>query len=116
MATTIDKAYTLTMGGKTWALDCPKRTWSGNTSDYKYIDPNVYNVFGTIDGSLRIKKNSEKPDVVNVYIIRFTCGTNTSLEFSEWAVKWVNNKAPTFTEGLIVEITIIDNFALALVA
>lgn len=115
MATTIDKAYTLTMGGKTWALDCPKRVFE-NIQYYNYIDPNVYNVFGTIDGSLRIRKNSEKPDVVNVYIIRFTCGTNTSLEFSEWEVKWVNNQAPKFSEDMMVEVTIIDNFALALIA
>lgn len=104
------------MGGKTWALDCPKRTWYGNTSYYKDIDPNVYNVFGTIDGTLVIRKNSEKPDVVNVYIIRFTCGTKTSLEFSNWEVKWVNNQAPKFSEGMMVEITIIDDFALALIA
>lgn len=104
----IDKAYTLTMGGKTWAVDCPKVEHVGGAT----ILPNVYNVFGTIEGQITITKGEEKPNVVNNYIIRFTAGTNCSVIFSGWELTWVDDNPPIFKEGRIYEISIIDNLAM----
>ena len=104
----IDKAYTLTMGGKIWALDCPKATHSADAT----IDPNVYNDFGTITGARTITKGTDKPNVVNIYIIRFTAGTGCELELKGWSCKWAGGNTPTFTDGKIYEISIIDDLAM----
>ena len=76
----MNKAYTLTMGGQTWALDCPKVLHIDNAT----IEPNVYNDFGTIVGTRTITKGEDKPDVVNIYIIRFTAGTGCAIELDRW--------------------------------
>lgn len=102
----VNKAYTITMGNKTWAVDCPKVEHTGDAT----INANVYNDFGTIT-TLTITKGNEKPNVVNTYIIRFTAGANCSVTFSGWELAWIGGNAPTFKEGNIYEITIIDNFA-----
>ena len=102
------KVYTLTMGGKTWAVDCPKVT---HTTD-DTIKPNVYNDFGTIVGTRTITKGEEKPNVVNVYIIRFTAGAGCKLVLDGWSCKWAGGNAPTYTEEKIYEISIIDNLAM----
>lgn len=104
----IDKAYTLTMGGKTWAVDCVKEEHIGSAT----ILPNVYNVFGTIEGEITITKGEEKPNVVNIYLIRFTAGAGCAIIFSGWELAWVGVSAPTFEEGIIYEISIIDNLAM----
>jgi hypothetical protein len=104
----MDKAYTLTMGGKTWAVDCPKVTHSADAT----IDPNVYNDFGSITGARTITKGEDKPNVVNIYIIRFDAGADCAITFNGWSLKWAGGNAPTFTEGKTYEITIIDNLAM----
>ena len=104
----VDKAYTLTMGGKTWALDCPKVEHTGDAT----IEPNVYNIFGTITGEIAITKGEEKPNVVNIYIIRFDAGANCAITFNGCSLKWVGGNAPTFTVGKTYEITIIDNLTI----
>ena len=104
----VDKAYTLTMGGKIWALDCPKVEHVGSAT----ILPNVYNTFGTVAGEITITKGGEKPNVVNNYIIRFTAGDGCAVIFSGWELVWVGGIAPNFTEGIIYEISIIDNLAI----
>lgn len=107
----LDKAYTLTMGGKTWALDCPKENFTEGTRSAT-IKPNVYNSFGTISYELTITKGSEKPNVVNMYIIRLVAGADCAVTFNDWSLKWVGGNAPTLTEGKTYEITIIDNLAI----
>ena len=104
----MDKAYTLTMGSTTWALDCPKVPHSKDAT----IEPNVYNDFGTIAGTRTITKGTDKPAVVNIYIIRFTAGTDCKLELDGWSCTWAGGNIPTYTEGKIYEITIIDNLAM----
>lgn len=104
----IDKAYTLTIGGTTWALDCPKVEYSTDAT----IDSNVYNVFGTVATARIITKGKEKPNVVNIYIVRFTAGANCAIVFNGWELSWVGGSAPTFIDGSIYEITIIDNLAM----
>ena len=104
----LDKAYTLTMGGHTWAVDCPKVPYSADAT----IKPNVYNDFGTIDGKRTISKGTEKPYVVNIYIIRFTAGADCALELKGWSCKWVGGNEPTYTEGNVYEISIIDDLAM----
>lgn len=104
----MDKAYTLTMAGRTWALDCPKVPHSEDAT----IEPNVYNDFGTINGTRTITKGTNKPDVVNIYIIRFTAGAGCTLVLNGWSCKWVGGNEPTYTEGNVYEITIIDNLAM----
>lgn len=104
----IDKASTLTMAGKTWALDCPKVTHSADAT----IEPNIYNDFGTIAGTRTITKGEDKPIVVNIYIIRFDAGADCAITFNGWSLKWVGGNAPTLTEGKTYEITIIDNLAM----
>lgn len=104
----MNKAYTLTMGGQTWALDCPKATHNTDAT----IEPNVYNDFGTIAGTRTITKGTDKPNVVNIYIIRFDAGAGCAVTLNGWSLKWVGGNAPTFTEGKTYEITIIDNLAM----
>lgn len=104
----IDKAYTLTMGGKTWAVDCVKEEHIGSAT----ILPNVYNVFGTIEGEITITKGKEKPNVVNIYLIRFTAGTNCAVILQGWELSWTDGNAPAIEEGKIYEISIIDNLAM----
>jgi hypothetical protein len=104
----MDKAYTLTMGGRTWAVDCPKVPHSADDT----IEPNVYNDFGTIDGTRTITKGKEKPYVVNIYIIRFTAGADCALELEGWSCRWVGGNEPTYTEGNVYEISIIDDLAM----
>lgn len=96
------------MGGKTWAVDCPKVPHSTDAT----IEPNVYNDFGTIAGTRTITKGTEKPYVVNIYIIRFTAGTDCKLAFDGWSCQWAGGNEPNYTEGKIYEITIIDNLAM----
>ena len=96
------------MGGKTWALDCPKEEHTGSAT----ILPNVYNTFGTVSGGLTITKGTEKPNVINNYIIRLTAGSACFIIFSGWELSWVGGNAPAFEEGKTYEITIIDNLAL----
>lgn len=103
----VDKAYTLTMGGKTWALDCPKEEHIGSAT----ILPNVYNVFGTIEGEITITKGEEKPNVVNIYLIRFTAGASCSVIFNGWELAWAGTITPAFEEGKMFEISIINNLA-----
>ena len=104
----MNKAYTLTIGGQTWALDCPKVPRSADAT----IEPNVYNDFGPIDGTRTITKGTNKPDVVNIYIIRFTAGTGCAVELNGWSCKWAGGNSPAFTEGKIYEISIIDDLAM----
>lgn len=104
----MNKAYTLTMGGQTWALDCPKVTHITDAT----IEPNVYNDFGTIIGTRTITKGTDKPNVVNIYIIRFDAGASCAVTLNGWSLKWVGSNAPTFIEGKTYEITIIDNLAM----
>jgi hypothetical protein len=104
----LDKAYTLTIGGKTWAVDCPKEEHIGSAT----ILPNVYNTFGTVAGEITITKGGEKPNVVNNYIIRFIAGADCAIVFSGWELAWVGGSAPAFKAGIIYEISIIDNLAI----
>ena len=103
----MNKAYTLTIGGITWALDCPKVEYSSNAT----IEPNTYNKWGEV-GVLTITKGEDKPNVVNIYIIRFDAGAGCTVTLNGWSLKWVGGNAPTFTEGKTYEITIIDNLAM----
>lgn len=102
------KAYTLTMGGTTWALDCPKVTHNTDAT----IEPNVYNDFGTIEGTRTITKGTDKPNVVNIYIIRFDAGDDCAVKLEGWSCKWIGGSEPALTEGKTYEITIIDNLAM----
>lgn len=104
----MDKVYTLTMAGNTWAVDCPKVTYSADAT----IEPNVYNDFGTIDGTRTITKGTEKPYVVNIYIIRFTAGAGCAIELNGWSCKWAGGNVPAYTEGKVYEISIIDDLAM----
>lgn len=104
----VDKAYTLTMGGKIWALDCPKEEHIGSAT----ILPNVYNVFGMIEGEITITKGEEKPNVVNIYLIRFTAGANCAVILQGWELAWIDGNAPIIEDGKIYEISIIDNLAM----
>lgn len=103
----IDKAYTLTMGGKIWALDCPKAEYTGSAT----IEPNVYNSFGVVNGTLTITKGEEKPNVMNMYVVRFTSGEECALEFVGWDLKWAGGNAPIIATDTTYEITIVDNLA-----
>lgn len=103
----MEKAYTITMMGKTFALDCPKVEHAGNAT----IEPNTYNKWGEV-AELTITKGSEKPNVVNIYIIRFDAGAGCSVTFDGWTLKWAGGNAPTLTEGKTYEITIVDNLAM----
>lgn len=103
----MEKAYTLTMAGQTFALDCPKVEHSGDAT----IEPNTYNKWGEVE-NLIIAKGSEKPNVVNIYIIRFDAGAGCAVTFNRWPLKWVGGNAPALTEGKTYEITIIDNLAM----
>ena len=104
----LDKAHTLTMGGTTWAVDCPKVPHSADAT----IEPNVYNDFGTIAGTRIITKGEEKPHVVNIYIIRFIAGAGCKLELDGWSCKWAGSNVPVYTEGKVYEISIIDDLAM----
>lgn len=103
----MNKAYTLTITGQTFALDCPKIEHTGDAT----IEPNTYNKWGEV-GTLTISKGAEKPNVINIYIIRFDAGAGCSVTFNGWTLKWVGGNAPTLTEGNTYEITIIDNLAM----
>lgn len=76
------------------------------------ILPNVYNVFGTITGEITITKGQEQSNVLNNYIIRFIAGAECSIIFKGWELIWAGNNIPTFEEGKIYEIQIIDNLAI----
>lgn len=110
----VDKAYTLTMGGKTWALDFPKVDISNKDSNV--IEPNTYNDMGMLRSWNEIAKGEDKPNVCNIYMIR--CYVNEGITnaptvvFDGWELKWANNAPPKFEAGKTYEITIIDNFAM----
>ena len=104
----MNKAYTLTMEGITFALDCPKVE---QTSNEVILQPNTYNTWDVVNGILTISKDADKPNVANNYALRFTTGTDFQLVLSNWEVDWVIT-APTFTAGKTYEINIIDNIAM----
>lgn len=108
----VDKAYTLTMGGKTWALDCPKVEHTGDAT----ILPNVYNYWGVVDGTLTITKAAEKPNVVNNYIIRLSAGAGCAIAFVGWELEWAGGNEPTWAESKTYEVSIVDNLAMYLEA
>jgi hypothetical protein len=99
-------------GNKGWELagggNIQKKEHSGDAT----ILPNVYNVFGTVTGARTITKGEDKPNVVNIYIIRFDAGADCAITFNGWSLKWVDGNVPAFTEGKTYEITIIDNLAM----
>lgn len=103
----IDKAYTLTLGGKTWAVDCPKVTHVGNAT----IQPNVYNDFGDVSGTLTISKGDEKPNVANYYIVRFKVNGSVTLVLDKFAIVWANDNPPFLDDGVVYEINILENTA-----
>ncbi|MBO7305944.1 MAG: hypothetical protein J6U47_04365, partial [Bacteroidales bacterium] len=88
----IKKAYTLLAGNQIFALDCPKVEHSGDAT----IAPNVYNSFGTIGGALTVTKGNEKPNVLNIYMLKVTASDNFSIVFSGWEVNWFGGEAPVF--------------------
>lgn len=101
------KAYTLTIGEKTFAVDCPKVVHEGSAT----ILPNHYNDFGTVTGEIEINFANEKPYVANNYIIRFVAGENVSIVFGA-ALLWHGGSVPTWTSGKTYEISIIEGLAL----
>lgn len=103
----LQKAYTLTVGNHTFALDYPRVTHSGSAT----IQPNVYNDFGHIDGLIEITKGSSIPSVANIYIIRFSANVGATVLFNGWHLMWADGIAPVFTDNTVVEILIIDNLA-----
>ena len=102
----MNKAYTLTMAGQTFALDCPKVDHTGDAT----IAPNTYNKWGEVN-ILTITKGAEIPNVVNIYIVRFDAGAGCAVKLEGWSPKWVNGYPP-LTQGKTYEITIIDNLAM----
>lgn len=99
-------------GNKGWEV-----VGGGNIQKQEHIDsatilPNVYNVFGTVTGEITITKGQEQPNVLNNYIIRFIAGDACSIVFNGWELVWAGNNIPTFEEGKIYEIQIIDNLAI----
>lgn len=105
----MNKAYTLTMAGQTFALDCPKVEPAGNAT----IAPNTYNKWGEVS-TLTITKGAEIPNVVNIYIVRFDAGAECAVTFEGWGteLRWIGGNAPALAEGKTYEITIIDNLAM----
>jgi hypothetical protein len=106
----IKKAYTLLAGNQIFALDCKKVEYLNPVGSVS-IEPNTYYDFGTIN-NIKIVKGTTKPDVVNMYIIRFIAGEDLSqVVFDGWGLSWVNGMTPSYNAGKIYEITIVDNFA-----
>ena len=103
----MNKAYTMTIAGQTFALDCPKIEQTGDAT----IAPNTYNKWGEVS-TLTVTKGAEIPSVVNIYIVRIDAGTGCSVTFNGWSLRWVGGNVPTLTEGKTYEITIIDNLAM----
>ena len=89
----------------------------GNVQKQEHIGnatilPNIYNVFGTVTGEITITKGQEQSNALNNYIIRFIAGAECSIIFNGWELIWAGNNIPTFEEGKIYEIQIIDNLAI----
>ena len=79
---------------------------SGNAT----ISPNTWNVWNNSLNSLTVTKGSDISGVLNVYNMRFLVGSNFQLSFSGFdSVLWVNGVAPTFVEGHIYEISIVES-------
>lgn len=106
----IKKAYTLLAGNQIFALDCKKVEYLNPVGPVS-IEPNTYCDFGTIN-NITIVKGNTKPNVVNMYIIRFIAGDNLDqIVFDGWSLSWVNNMTPSYKAGKVYEIIIVDNFA-----
>lgn len=101
------KAYTLTIGTETFAVDCTKINQSGNAT----IQPNTYNIWGEVT-SLTITKGAEMPDVTNLYCIRFVAGEGCAITFDGFTLNWHGGSVPTWNAGSTYEINIVDNLAL----
>ena len=79
---------------------------SGNAT----ISPNTWNVWNNSLSSLTVTKGSDISGVLNVYNMRFLVGSNFQLSFSGFgSVDWVNGVTPTFVEGHIYEISIVES-------
>ena len=106
----LKKMNTLTIGEDTWAVGCPQIRHESNEAT---IEPNVWNVWGEV-GELAITKGDEIGGIVNNYMIRFTAGANTkiTLNWDDTQVTWYGGEEPTWTDGKIYEISIVDNIAL----
>ena len=103
----IPKAYTLTIGGSPFAIDSTPVQQTGDAT----IESNVYNIWGTVS-SLTITKGIDKPDVINMYVVRFTAGEGCAITFDGFALNWYGGSVPTWNAGSTYEINIVDNLAL----
>jgi hypothetical protein len=101
------KAYTLSDGNITFAIDCPKIEHVGDAT----IEPNTYNVWTTINGAVTITKGQDKEGIMNNYIIRFTAGDECSIILQGWDLIWIEGGEPVIEKGKVYEISISENFA-----
>lgn len=78
------------------------------------IQPNVMNVWTDSVSDLTITKGDAIEGIVNNYMIRFTASANAkiTLEWDGTQVTWYGGEEPTWTDGKIYEISIVDNIAL----
>lgn len=104
----INKAYSLTIGANTWVVDCPRLEHSGSAT----IQPNTYNSFGSVSGTLTITKGTDKPNVANNYMVRLTATAGVTIVFEGFDLVWYGGYAPTWDDGTTYEISIIDNMAI----
>lgn len=102
----MDKAYTISDGQTTYAVDMPMVEQTGDAT----IQPNVYNIWGAVT-SLTITKGQDKVGIVNNYIARFVAGADCSIQFVGFELQWIGGLAPIWEEGKIYEISIVENFA-----
>ena len=85
------------------------------TSDTTFtLTPNTFHVWDEV-ASLTLTLGSEQSGVANEYLFQFTSGaTATSLTLPD-DIKWVNDAAPTISENMIYQISVLNGLAVALV-
>ena len=76
------------------------------------IAPNVWNVWESVVGTLRISKGAAIEGVVNNYMLRFNVTGSAAVVFTGFSLKWYGGVSPTWTAGYTYEISIIDDVAL----
>lgn len=102
------KTYTITVADETFAVDSTKVVQDGNAT----IAPNTFNIWPTAVSALTITKGTEKPNVVNMYAVRFTAAIdNCPIVFEGFALDWCGSE-PCFMAGVTYEVNIIDNIAI----
>lgn len=82
---------------------------AGSESSPILIQAQHYYIWEQPLSELHIQLEEQNADRVALYFLRFTPSSNFVLTIDQ-EIQWVNDSAPTWEEGVVYELSILDNY------